>query len=234
MNASPDLSAGVHPATDLAEAGYDAKEDNYYAHQRPEMQALVPQSARRLLEVGCGGGIFAASLKAKREIHVTGIEAFAEAAAQAAGRIDRVIAAGIEAALPQLAEERFDCIVINDVLEHLVDPWEVLRQLRPLLNVDGVLVASIPNARYLPVFKDYVLRGQWQYQLEGVLDRTHLRFFTRRSMQAMFEAAGYTMVSIQGIHPVQVSWKFKLLNALFKDAFSDMPYLQFASVVRPA
>jgi 2-polyprenyl-3-methyl-5-hydroxy-6-metoxy-1,4-benzoquinol methylase len=234
LNASPDLPAAVHAANDLTEAGYDAKEDNYYAHQRPEMQVLVPLSACRVLEVGCGVGSFAAGLKARRDLHVTGIEAFPEAAAQAAGRIDRVIAAGIEAALPQLAEERFDCIVINDVLEHLVDPWEVLRQLRPLLQLEGVLVASIPNVRYLPVFKDYVLHGQWHYQLEGVLDRTHLRFFTRRSMQAMFDAAGYTVVSIQGIHAVQVSWKFRLLNALCKNALSDLPYLQFACVVRPA
>ena len=234
MNASPE-SAGAGPAaSDVSEAGYAEKDERYYGNQRPEMQALVPQRARRVLEVGCGGGSFAAGLKATRDIHVTGIEAFPEAAAQAAGRIDRVIAAGIEVALPQLVGEQFDCIVLNDVLEHLVDPWDVLRQLRPLVQADGTLIASIPNARYLPVFKDYVLRGRWEYQLEGVMDRTHLRFFTRHSMRAMFESTGFAVQQMQGINPVQLSWKFGLLNALLGGALDDTPFLQFASVVRPA
>ena len=220
--------------SDTAEAGYAAKGGQYYGNTRPEMQALVPSAARRVLEVGCGGASFAAALKAARGVHVTGIEAFPDAAAQAATRIDRVIAAGIEAALPQLDGEQFDCIVANDVLEHLVDPWAVLRGLRPLLRPDAVFIASIPNVRYLPVLKDYVLRGQWQYQLDGVMDRTHLRFFTQRSMRELFESSGYAVQQMQGINPVAVSWKFKALNALLGGTLGDTRFLQFACVARPA
>ncbi len=226
--------SGPGPVAAGARASYDDKQDTYFGHRREEMAAFVPLAARTLLEVGCGGGGFAAHLKASRALHVTAIEAHPEAAAIAATRLDRVLCASIENALPQLAGAAFDCIVLNDVLEHLVDPWTVLRQLRALLGAQGVVVASLPNVRYLPVFKDYVLRGRWRYENEGVMDRTHLRFFTATSMRELFEAAGYAVERQQGINAIQVSWKFKLLDALTRGALADTQFQQFACVAHAA
>ena len=218
----------------MSDTSYAAKAQTYFANRREEMLAFVPAAARTVLEVGCGNAEFAELLKSRRAVHVTGIEAFAGAADVARQRVDRLLNCSIEAALPLLGSARFDCIVLNDVLEHLVDPWAVLGQLREWLAPGGVVVASIPNMRYLPVFKDFVLRGLWRYQQEGVMDRTHLRFFTRRSMLELFEAAGYVVQRMQGINPIQVSWKFDLLNALTRQSLADTRFQQFACVARPA
>ena len=216
----------------MGDATYDSKASAYFANQRQEMLPFIPANAKRMLEVGCGTAGFAAHLKSLRPIHVTGIEAFAAAAETARTRIDRVISASIEDAMPQIAGEKFDCIVMNDVLEHLVDPWAVLRQLRGFLAPEGVFVASIPNMRYMPVFKEYVLGASWRYAEFGVLDKTHLRFFTRSTMRELFESSGYSLVSIEGINGIEFTWKFRLLNALMRDALQDTRFIQFACVAR--
>lgn len=214
----------------MSDTSYAVKAGEYFGWQREEMLEFVPATAHAILEVGCGQGGFAAYLKQQRRVHVTAVEAFPAAAAVAATRVDRLLNHGIDEALPLLADQRFDCIVLNDVLEHLVDPWSVLQRLRALLGPGGVVVASIPNMRYLPVLKDLVLRGQWRYQDQGVMDRTHLRFFTRRSMHEMFGAAGLTVRVARGLHPVQVSWKFELLDKLCRGALTDTRFQQFAFV----
>jgi 2-polyprenyl-3-methyl-5-hydroxy-6-metoxy-1,4-benzoquinol methylase len=147
--------------------------------------------------------------------------------------VDRLLAMPLEEALPLLADERFDCIVMNDVLEHLVDPWAALRQLRPLLSPAGVVIASIPNVRYFTVFKEYLLEGQWKYQRDGVMDRTHLRFFTRKSMVDLFQDSGYAMQSIVGINGMaEFPFKFALLNWLMRNALDDARFIQFACVAK--
>lgn len=212
---------------------YDAKQDRYFGYDRPEMLPFVPQGARRVLEVGCGEGGFGAMLREKRGIQVVGIEPFAAAAQVAAERLDQVWKMSIEEGIRYLADERFDGIICNDVLEHLVDPWEVLRGLRQLLSPEGVLIASIPNVRYMPVLKEYLLGGLWRYQERGVMDKTHLRFFTKRSMGELFEHSGYALQHIEGINELRFPWKFGLMNALFGGAFDDAKFMQFACVAIP-
>jgi 2-polyprenyl-3-methyl-5-hydroxy-6-metoxy-1,4-benzoquinol methylase len=217
----------------MADTTYTAKADHYFESSRPEMQPFIPASARRMLEVGCGNAGFAASLTHARPIHVTAIEGYAPAAEVAQPRVDRLLAMPLDEALPLLAGEQFDCIVMNDVLEHLVDPWAALKQLRPLLSPSGVVVASIPNIRYFDVFKEYFLEGQWRYQRDGVMDRTHLRFFTRKSMVDLFEDSGYTMQSLVGINGLSgFPFKFAVLNWLMRNALDDARFIQFACVAK--
>ncbi len=217
----------------MADTTYAAKTDNYFENTRPEMQTYIPASAKRMLEVGCGNAAFAASVKRARPMHVTAIEGYAPAAEAAQPRVDRLLAMPLEEALPLLAGEQFDCIVMNDVLEHLIDPWAALKQLRPLLSPSGVVVASIPNIRYFEVFKQYFLEGQWKYQRDGVMDRTHLRFFTRKSMVDLFEDSGYTMQSIVGINGMSgFPFKFAVLNWLMRNALDDARFIQFACVAK--
>jgi len=216
------------------DASYESKDAQYFEYARPEMLDFVPAGAKTVLEIGCGRAGFAALLKQRGAVQVTAIEAHAESAALARPRVDRLLDLPIEQALPLLAGEQFDCIVLNDVLEHLVDPWQVLRDLRGVLAPDGRLVASLPNVRYLPVFKDYVLRGQWQYQKDGVLDRTHLRFFSCTAMRELFESSGLEMERIEGINPTAVSWKFHLANLFARGSLKDTPFKQFACVGKHA
>jgi len=216
----------------MTHPGYQSKPAPYFKYGRREMLPFVPISATRLLEIGCGEGEFAATLKAERSVHVTGIEPFEAAAHIAKGRLDRVLHSDANLGLMKLQGESFDCIVCNDVLEHLVDPWDTLKRLRPFLAQDGVLVASLPNMRYMPVLKDLVLKGEWRYQDEGVMDRTHLRFFTQKSMRVLFEESGYQVTAMHGINGIVFPWKFGMLNRICLGYLSDAKYQQFACVAR--
>jgi hypothetical protein len=105
-----------------------------------------------------------------------------------------------------------------------------LRQIHPLLHDQGVVVASIPNMRYFPVLKELVLKGRWEYQQQGVLDRTHLRFFTPQSMRDLFESTGYQVQTMQGIIGSPFPWKLGVVNKLFAGALADTQFPQFACV----
>lgn len=214
--------------------GYDEKSVAYFKYGRSEMLRFVPAGAMRILEVGCGEGEFAANLKAERPVHVTGIEPFSAAAHVASSQLDCVLPVDVNAGIIELQHQQFDCIVCNDVLEHLVNPWDTLKRLRPLMAPGGMLVASLPNMRYMPVLKELVLKGEWRYADQGVMDRTHLRFFTRKSMQALFEESGYQVTQMQGINAIQFPWKFGLLNMLTLGALADAKFLQYACLAKVA
>lgn len=214
---------------------YEIKEDYYFNNSRPEMIPHVPNDALSLLEVGCGSGEFAAALKEqRRNLHVTAIEAHARVAGVARARVDEFIEATIEDAMSRLEGRRFDCIVMNDVIEHLVDPWSALRQLHSLLQPgSGRFVASIPNVRYLPVFKAYVQEARWTYEQDGVMDRTHLRWFTQRSIAELFRDTGYAAEKIEGINGTRLPWKLAVINRLARGALDDLRFRQFACIARP-
>ena len=202
------------------------------------MRAFVPAEARVILDVGCGDGAFAAGLRDERrsdghELEIWGLEMDPAAAARATERLDHVLAGPAELRLAELPQGRFDCIVFNDVLEHLAWPENLLRDLKPTLAPGGVLVASIPNVRYFFNVWDLAVRGDWDYHDEGIRDRTHLRFFTRSSMHGLFARAGYRLRRQTGINPTR-SWRFRLVNLLTLGRWSDMRYLQFACVADPA
>lgn len=211
---------------------YADKRPQYFDGPRKEMLEFVPTDARRILEIGCGDGRFAASLKARGPVEITGVELNAEAAARARERMDRVHVADLEAAPPVLPAAHFDCLICNDVLEHLRDPWAVLRHLRGSLAPGAKVVASLPNLRFLQVMKDLVLRGDFSYQDEGVLDRTHLRFFTRSTLNRLFVDTGYEVLRLQGINSRVRGWKFDLLDRLTGGRVDDMRYVQFAVVAQ--
>jgi 2-polyprenyl-3-methyl-5-hydroxy-6-metoxy-1,4-benzoquinol methylase len=196
------------------------------------MVAFVPAGARRILDVGCGQGCFAARLKSERGPEIWGIELDPIAAGMAAERLDRVLTGDALALAPTLPDGHFDCVVLNDVLEHLLSPETLLSLLRPKLAAGGVVVASIPNVRHFPELWRLVVGADWHYEDEGILDRTHLRFYTRRSMRRLFADAGYRLLRQQGITPTG-SWRFRVVNILALGRLGDTRFLQFACVAQP-
>jgi len=203
---------------------------------RREMLSFVPESARMILDVGCSVGYFGEQLKTERSAEVWGVEIDKEAADIASGRLDRVFNRSFDRDL-QLPEASFDCVVFNDVLEHMVDPYSALTYARELLKKDGCVVASIPNVRYFENVWNLLVKGTWEYTDIGILDRTHLRFFTMKSIRAMFCSLGYEIVTIEGIN--SVDWKaprqrFRLIKLLLIRVIADMRWLQFAVVARPS
>jgi len=207
--------------------------ESYFTHSRPEMHPFVPDDAKRILDIGCGAGAFGAALKAKRKgLSVTGVELDPDAAEAARAHLDEVVTGDAASAVPRLSEQRFDVIALNDVLEHVVEPEALLRDLRGLLADDGCVVASIPNVRWFFNVWDLTLRGRWDYTDAGILDRTHVRFFTRASLPGLFERGGYRLETVEGINRT-MSPRFLLFNLLSLGAFTDMGFLQFACVARP-
>ena len=211
------------------------KQTHYYQNVRKEMLELLPTGAKikRVADIGCGEGYFARALKDTTGAEVWGIEIEESAAKEAAKRLDKVINAPIEQALVKMPANAFDVIYCNDVLEHLYDPEDAVRKLKGKLKKGGLLISSIPNVRYFHTFIGLVLGREWEYTHDGVLDFTHLRFFTDKSIINMFERAGYSVVMQKGINPTTaISMKFKILNVLLKRKFDDTQYIQFATIAK--
>lgn len=206
----------------------------YYNNDRSEMFAYLPSSARVFLDVGCGKGNFAKAVKESvADAEVWGIEIFKEVGEQAIGKIDHVILASAEAALSQLPDGYFDCIIFNDSLEHFVDPYTYLASIRKKLKPNAYIVASIPNVRYYKVMFDLIFKADWRYAKWGVLDKTHLRFFTRKSMLRMFEEAGYRVVKSAGLRVCR-KVKIRLLSWLTFGLLNDIRFMQIAIVAEAA
>lgn len=165
-----------------------------YTGPRPEVQALVPGSARRVLDLGCSAGALGAGLRA-RGAEVVGVEVDPALAREAERRLDRVVL-GDASELPDDLGS-FDCIVAADVLEHLADPWRALRDAARLLEPGGTLVVSLPNVRFFETFWQLGVRGRWPRREQGVFDRTHLRWFTLRDARELVEQAGLRVEEVR-------------------------------------
>ena len=164
--------------------------EDYYEGLNEDLLLLLPDTARRILDVGCGAGRLGEAIKQKHpDAIVHGIEREPEVAERAAEVLDRVFEADLDYGLPEL-DRPYDAILCGDVLEHLVDPWSRLEDLVGHLAPNGSVVASLPNVRHYKVVRDLLFDGRFRYRDKGILDRTHLRFFTRRSMHELFEGAG--------------------------------------------
>jgi SAM-dependent methyltransferase len=146
----------------------------------------------RVLEFGCATGYMSRALRDRRGATVIGVELDAEAARLAEAECERVLVGDAEELdlEAELGGERFDAILFADVLEHLRDPAAVLRRVRPLLAEGGVVVASIPNVAHAAV-RLSLLSGTFRYREQGLLDESHLRFFTREGVQDLFEGSGF-------------------------------------------
>jgi 2-polyprenyl-3-methyl-5-hydroxy-6-metoxy-1,4-benzoquinol methylase len=158
------------------------------------MVTLIRPGAR-VLETGCANGRFS-SVLTEIGCKVVGVEIDPGAAQQAAEYCESVIVGNLEdsnvrAQIP----EGFDILIFGDVLEHLIEPWKVLVDLRSKLLADGYIVVSIPNIAHWDG-RIGLLVGNFDYTHDGLMDATHLRFFTRRTAIELIEQSGYKIVAI--------------------------------------
>ncbi len=160
-----------------------------YENPRPEIQARVPSSAARVLDLGCASGALGAALKARQGCEVVGVERDGEYALRAREQLDEVLVSDVEA-VDLAALGHFDCVVAGDILEHLVDPWRVVRDAAALLSAGDTLVVSLPNVRYWETFWQLGVKGTWPKRSLGIFDRTHLRWFTLRDAYDLLDQAG--------------------------------------------
>lgn len=212
---------------------YNNKANDYYNHERPEMLDYLPEGCKTLLDVGCGEGNFAHYIKQKHKIEAWGIELMEGPGEEAIKKLDKVFIGPCENFLDQLPDQFFDAIYCNDVLEHLVDPYSVLGILKDKLTDRGVVISSIPNIRYHDAFKKVILQKNWEYEAHGIFDKTHLRFFTKKSIKKMYTDQGYTIVRHEGINKTRSLMPY-LYNIPFIFTAMDMCYLQYATVAKRA
>lgn len=187
------------------------KSASYYENVRNDLIPLIPMDAKCILEVGCAAGMTGRELKKRSGVFVAGIELNAKAAEAAKTVLDDVVQGSIEEIDLPYSDGSFDCVLFADVLEHLVDPLSALLKVRRLLKKDGTVVASIPNVQFHGVIHK-LIEGNWTYEKEGILDETHLRFFTYKEIVKLFDRAGYTIQTVEEVLDPQYE-KFSSMNS---------------------
>lgn len=205
---------------------YTGKTAAYFSRARKEIEPLLPtpaQTFRRVLEIGCSEGHTLEWLKAAGHCGWTaGVEPYAELRTSQ-GAVDQFFRLDIEKSLPEIPPSSIDMILCLDVLEHLVDPWETLRRLDHLLKPGGFWIVSVPNIRNYHILFDLAFKGRFEYTESGILDRTHLRFFTRHSAISLIETTGAKVTRVIGTETHR--WQKRLLQALGFGEFLPRQFL---------
>ncbi len=176
-----------------------SRQEEYYGHAREDVAASLVKHGlhpKRVLEIGCAAGATGKRLRELLQIErYVGVELSEQAAMKAREHLDQVFVADIEGTdLTSLGLRHgdFDLLLALDVLEHLYDPWSTLMLLTQYVRPGGYIVASVPNVQNIAVVDD-LLKGRWQYATAGILDATHLRFFTLESILHLFSGAGLSL-----------------------------------------
>lgn len=176
---------------------------HYYSASRLEMRPFLPGSYRTVLEIGCAAGNFSSTM-CPATAEVWGVEPNEQAGQLAQQKLHRVLIGTFDDVEDQLPDQYFDLVICNDVIEHMPDHDRFLERIKDKIAKGGHLVGSIPNILHVSVLLKLLVRRDWQYENQGILDRTHLRFFTGRSLQRSLRQHGYTLVKFHGINSIVV------------------------------
>ena len=164
----------------------------------PDLLAIIPE-VKRIVEIGCSRGALAKAYKENnKNCKYVGIEIDPDYALLARRYCDDVLVGNIEDLLKAKIESELneaDCWVFGDTLEHLCDPWFTLKSIKSLISPNGSVCACIPNMQHWSV-QLRLLAGQLQYEENGLLDKTHLRWFTRITIDELFTRSGYQIETI--------------------------------------
>jgi SAM-dependent methyltransferase len=200
---------------------------SYYDGTRREVAKFLPERYAKVLEIGCGEGGFHANLV---NCEYWGIEPTQPAAALASARLFKVINASYEEAFDKLPDSYFDLIICNDVMEHMPDHDKFFQTIKQKMAANSYIVGSVPNVRFIGVVYKLLFLKDWEYENQGILDRTHLRFFTETSLKRTFQAHGFVIEALGGVNQVEFTWmplRVLLKNALILLLGKDTRSYQF-------
>lgn len=207
----------------------------YFSHVRYELVKFLTRRKSRTLELGCGEGRTGAYLLREGiASEVVGVEIDKEASTEAKKNISSVICGDLND-LRTIGPENdimpgtFDVILCGDVLEHLVNPWATITHCASLLNDDGRMVISIPNIKHWSVLLPLIVKDRWDYMDTGILDRTHLRFFTKKTFSELADGGG---LNVEICSTIIWGRKFKLLNSLTMHLFESFLAQQWIFVLK--
>ena len=210
--------------------------DVYFNSDRSEMLRYIKRSSIRVLDVGCGTGNFGSLLMREKMAEVWGIEIDHEVSKIAGEKLHFVAFGDAAEQIPKLPDNTFDLICFNDSLEHLAWPSTILEICRSKLRQGGEILCSVPNLRYFRVMFDLVFRKKFEYAAAGILDQTHLRFFTMSSIAGLFTNCGYEVLLLEGnqAHAKNhtKSWKYKIFQMMTLGRARDMLHSQIFVLAR--
>jgi|688.fasta_scaffold1050900_1 2-polyprenyl-3-methyl-5-hydroxy-6-metoxy-1,4-benzoquinol methylase len=210
---------------------YSEKELSYFSEEREDLYPFFNQFQGKILDIGCGMGGFINGLKKinKNKIEAWGIEPNVSEVKNISPQIDNFYQGFFDNVKHDIPLSYFDCICFNDVLEHLYSPEEMLEKVKPYLNNEGYIFASIPNFLFFPNLIDIVINQNFEYTTQGILDYTHIRFFTKKTIIKLFENQGYEIETIQGInYKLFNNMKiYKFLNFITFNRLYDFRFMQF-------
>lgn len=197
------------------------------------MAFFLPAEYHRVLEIGCGEGEFMGHLKSGDE--VWGIEPEPRAAAAAEQRMKKVLVGRYNEVYGEIPDHYFDLVIANDVIEHLPDHDAFFTSIKKKMSSGGRLVASIPNVRHWSILRDLLWKKDWRYTEAGILDRTHLRIFTGKSLKRTLREHDFVIEKFGGINPMEFNKKSLFpyfLRWITLGYYGDILYYQFGLCVR--
>lgn len=206
----------------------------YQDYTRLDLLKLIPNDTERLLDIGCNLGTFGYSLKSERNVEVWGVEPDSDSASVAKERLDHVVVDIFHERNP-LPDEYFDLVTFNDSLEHMEDPAGALELCKRKLRSGGRVHCCVPNMRQIDNLEHLLFDKDWRYEKEGIRDRTHLRFFTEKSITRLFEECGFEIIQTIGTN--EKWWdQGKILRRIFFKLFPeftrDMRYIQIVVMAK--
>jgi len=212
--------------------------EDYYRLSRPEICQFLPNHYSKILEIGCGEGDFRTNLSLPCEYW--GVEPVSSAAENALSKLDKVLKGTYEENLSSLPDHYFDLVICNDVIEHMVDHNYFFQSIQGKLTKNACIIGSIPNVRYIKNLIEVLFEKEWRYKESGILDNTHLRFFTEKSLKRSIIENNFEIDKFSGLNN-------HLKNCLSIDGIyrrlkyfpmllilgQDIKYLQFGMRIKP-
>jgi 2-polyprenyl-3-methyl-5-hydroxy-6-metoxy-1,4-benzoquinol methylase len=215
--------------TDLKAELYRNKDEAYSSYISWNMIQLIPAGNHKILEVGCGAGHTLKKLKELGKANeIVGIEINEQVTQNLSDTLDRFYIGDVETIDLPYTENYFDYILFGDVLEHLINPRRVLHSYKSLLRDDGHIIASIPNIKHHSVLLRLIFFDEFHYTDAGILDSSHLRFFTKKEIVKMFHDEKFEVVDlipVEGIKPGK-KYRDELFTFLNSRVFSYLSSLQ--------
>ena len=202
-----------------------------YHSTRIEMVDFLPSEYSKVLEIGCNEGNFRQFTS--KQCEYWGIEPFEEAANIAKTKIDKVLVGFYDKIANEIPSNYFDLIIAFDVIEHMEQPWNFLQSIKEKMTANASIVLSIPNVRCYSNLKELLYKKDWKYKDWGILDITHLRFFTEKSIIRLLNENGFEIEKIQGINPTKSIERYLPIYWLHRIILgSDIKYGQFGVKAR--
>jgi 2-polyprenyl-3-methyl-5-hydroxy-6-metoxy-1,4-benzoquinol methylase len=193
-------------------------EYGYSRSSREDILQFIPKNAKSILDIGCASGLVGLKLKQRQQCEILGIEINPNAAIEAAEHLDGVLCGAVEHLMPALPNQKFDCILLLDVIEHLSSPDLLLNLVHEKLTSYGCVIVSVPNVAHWTIIQG-LLEGSWSYSDSGILDKTQKKFFTFTSIVKLLLDAGFNIQSHSATKLIAPEPSEKIISTIVN--FSD-------------